>query len=183
MKGYVYILTNDHMPGLLKIGRTTGDPETRAQQLYQTGVPSPFNVSYSVLSPDCQELESEMHFNFEDKRISQSREFFEIDLPTAIKRLDALLSAQVNNWLDDFMPGHKAVYDLDIPCPVSIAKLSFDTGERSYIITAAMEILTPDEIAPAVQRFKKIMADREARIGKNSNNVLQIEKHAQHSET
>ena len=40
-EGYVYVLTNEAMPGLVKIGRTTAnDPQTRVSNLYTTGVPS-----------------------------------------------------------------------------------------------------------------------------------------------
>tara|TARA_B100000780_G_scaffold162481_1_gene113595 strand:+ start:237 stop:377 length:141 start_codon:yes stop_codon:yes gene_type:complete len=39
----VYVLTNDSMPGLVKIGRTSGSIEKRMRDLYKTGVPIPFN--------------------------------------------------------------------------------------------------------------------------------------------
>jgi hypothetical protein len=40
MADIVYVLTNEAMPGLVKIGRTTGDLASRIRGLYQTGVPS-----------------------------------------------------------------------------------------------------------------------------------------------
>ena len=43
--GYVYIMTNPAMPGLVKIGSTTLLPDERARQLSSsTGVPRPFQV-------------------------------------------------------------------------------------------------------------------------------------------
>jgi hypothetical protein len=45
--GFIYILINPSMAGLVKIGKTTRDPEARAKELSQaTGVPTPFYVAY-----------------------------------------------------------------------------------------------------------------------------------------
>ena len=41
-QGIVYILTNEAMPGYVKIGRTDGDLAGRVRQLNSTGVPLPF---------------------------------------------------------------------------------------------------------------------------------------------
>ena len=52
-EGYVYILTNRGMRGLIKIGRTTGSVEKRAKDLSSTGVPFPFEVAYKMKVSDC----------------------------------------------------------------------------------------------------------------------------------
>lgn len=40
MAGWVYILSNEYMPGIYKIGMTTNSPEARAKELSSaTGVP------------------------------------------------------------------------------------------------------------------------------------------------
>lgn len=47
--GHIYILVNPSMEGLVKIGKTTRDPESRARELSQaTGVPTPFYVAFST---------------------------------------------------------------------------------------------------------------------------------------
>ena len=48
MSGFVYILTNECMPGLVKIGSTQQDPVERARTLSNTSVPFPFNVAFAV---------------------------------------------------------------------------------------------------------------------------------------
>lgn len=59
-KGYVYVLSNPCMPGIVKIGKTTRSVEDRANELYQTGVPEPFKVEEFFHSPDCHELEASL---------------------------------------------------------------------------------------------------------------------------
>ena len=46
MKGWVYIITNKSMPNLVKVGFSTKDPQTRADDMYSTGVPHPYVVEY-----------------------------------------------------------------------------------------------------------------------------------------
>ena len=45
-KGYVYVLINSSMPNLVKIGKTTKDPNERVKELSSaTGVATPFTKS------------------------------------------------------------------------------------------------------------------------------------------
>ena len=46
--GYVYILTNPSMPGLVKVGKTTTTPNQRMSELHSTGVPTPFELEFSI---------------------------------------------------------------------------------------------------------------------------------------
>lgn len=48
MPDIVYILQNDSMPGLVKIGRTSSNLEDRIRQLDTTGVPLPFRCFYAA---------------------------------------------------------------------------------------------------------------------------------------
>lgn len=78
-KALVYVLSNAAMPGMIKIGITTGDPDTRASQLYTTGVPVPFDVEFAgeVEQPDV--VEKALHNAFSDQRVNPKREFFRVD--------------------------------------------------------------------------------------------------------
>jgi len=42
MKGWVYIIANKAMPGLVKVGYSMKDPELRAAELNNTGSPHPY---------------------------------------------------------------------------------------------------------------------------------------------
>lgn len=77
-KGYVYVLSNPSMPGLLKIGRSEADPQIRAAQLYTTGVPEPFRIEFVWYCDDHEAVEKELHESFADNR-KPGREFFEVE--------------------------------------------------------------------------------------------------------
>lgn len=77
--GVVYVLTNPLMPGLCKIGMTTGSLEVRMKQLYSSGVPVPFECPCAVTVPNPAEVEKLPHDAFGDHRVNATREFFRID--------------------------------------------------------------------------------------------------------
>ena len=82
--GIVYVLTNEAMPGLVKIGKTSGALEKRMRELYKTGVPIPFTCFYTVKVDDADFVEKKIHQAFDDMRLNESREFFTI-APEKIK--------------------------------------------------------------------------------------------------
>lgn len=78
MKGTIYILINEAMPGYIKIGKTTNSIEQRMKELYKTSVPLPFECFYACLVEDMDKVERRLHDAFADNRVSSNREFFEI---------------------------------------------------------------------------------------------------------
>lgn len=89
--GYVYILVNDSMPGLIKIGKTTRNSRTRARELSNsTGVPTPFTIAFELSSEKYEKLESEIHIKLAKYRVSQNREFFKYPVDEAIRLLKEL---------------------------------------------------------------------------------------------
>lgn len=89
-KGFVYIMTNQAMPGLLKIGRTSKLPEKRAQDsdLASTGIPSKFEVQYYVLFDNMVLAEKKIHMNLNSYHYK--KEFFRVDIPTAIMVIESI---------------------------------------------------------------------------------------------
>jgi len=76
---FVYILTNEAMPGLVKIGMTTTPIEARMLALDTTGVPLPFECYYAARVSDEKQVERALHEAFGDHRVRKSREFFRLD--------------------------------------------------------------------------------------------------------
>lgn len=74
--GILYFLVNAAMPGLVKIGHTTGSLDTRLQQLSSTGVPSPFRIVAIFHVSDSQQCEKDVHARLQQFRSNPKREFF-----------------------------------------------------------------------------------------------------------
>ena len=84
MKGYVYILTNESIPGMVKIGYTEVCPEGRAKDISRgTGVPTPFKVEYSVVCANPYIVEQAVHSKLWDHRVNNKREFFSVSVERA----------------------------------------------------------------------------------------------------
>jgi len=76
---YVYILINEAMPGLVKIGRTTTSVKQRISELNQpAGIPLPFTCYYAARVEDCAKVERKLHEAFGDHRVRDRREFFRL---------------------------------------------------------------------------------------------------------
>jgi len=90
MSQIIYILTNEAMPGFIKIGFTNGSLDQRLKQLDRTGVPLPFEVYYACEVESARNDEQWLHSIFSDRRVRDSREFFKIDperVVIALKRV------------------------------------------------------------------------------------------------
>ena len=74
---FVYILINEAMPGLIKIGRTTTSVKQRISELNApAGIPLPFTCYYAARVEDCIKVERKLHEAFGDHRVRDRREFF-----------------------------------------------------------------------------------------------------------
>jgi hypothetical protein len=75
----IYILTNEAMPGYVKIGKTSSDLEQRVRDLSaSTSVPLPFTVFYACKVKDSNFVEHQLHDAFDNNRVNPRREFFQI---------------------------------------------------------------------------------------------------------
>lgn len=76
--GWVYVLKNPVMPGLLKIGMTTRrDLDSRVAEISgATGVPEPFHIVFSHKTRNPKDLEWRVHRRLHRWRINIRREFF-----------------------------------------------------------------------------------------------------------
>lgn len=81
--GFLYVLVNQAMPGLIKVGKTTRSPSERVAELSSaTGVPSPFVLLYQQPVEDCHSAERWVHEQLDVRgcRHARNREFFDAPL-------------------------------------------------------------------------------------------------------
>lgn len=98
-QGYVYVMINPSYNGIIKIGKTTKEPEERAKELSSaTGVATPFIVVYKRLFNNCHLAESIIHNHFTEQgyRINDSREFFSTPIDEAINYIVSLCDESDN---------------------------------------------------------------------------------------
>lgn len=78
---YIYLLINESMPNVVKVGYTDRSVEERAIELYSTGVPTPFIIfaHWKVSGDKVQTIEADLHRELLRYRISNNREFFKIE--------------------------------------------------------------------------------------------------------
>ncbi len=110
--GIVYVLTNQAMPGIVKIGMTTRNSiDERMRELFSTGVPVPFECAFAcyVQASKCSEIEKALHTAFAPNRVHSGREFFKISPSQAIAILKIFdkkeITDQVNREIDDDLTG------------------------------------------------------------------------------
>ncbi len=86
-KGIVYVLTNDYMPGVVKIGYTAQNIKERLKELDKTGTPWPFRCHFAIETERYKEIEKLAHEAFAGYRVRENREFFEISPEKAVAAL------------------------------------------------------------------------------------------------
>ncbi|MCA2189444.1 GIY-YIG nuclease family protein [Nonomuraea cavernae] len=100
--GFVYVLTNEFMPDLVKIGMTGRLSEDRAAELYQgsSGVPGRFEVVFRLMTSHPLAVEKRVHKLLEDFRPNRGREYFRVSLDHAVEtlRAAALEVASIGSW-------------------------------------------------------------------------------------
>lgn len=91
----IYILTNEAMPGYIKVGKTSTSLEQRIKELSaSTSIPFPFTCFYACTVKNANFVEHQLHDAFDNNRVNPKREFFQIS-PERI--VSALKLAEIEN--------------------------------------------------------------------------------------
>jgi hypothetical protein len=120
MKEYIYVLVNEAMPGLVKIGRTN-DLDGRLRELYKTGVPVPFMCHYAVAVPNTAAavgIENTLHTLFAENRVNPRREFFRVSPERVVIALSLGNYEAVNRSLSDLEQPDSVIEKADVDAAV-----------------------------------------------------------------
>lgn len=82
VRGWVYVITNKAMPGLIKVGYSTKDPVLRAGELGGTGVPHAYEVAFDALVEQPRDVEQRVHLKL--THVREGKEWFRCDIATAV---------------------------------------------------------------------------------------------------
>lgn len=84
MEGFIYILSNECMPGLVKVGQTRNTPSKRAAEISANeSAPKPMRVEYyAFVGCDPYPIEQKVHGDL--RAHSEGKEWFRCDVPQAI---------------------------------------------------------------------------------------------------
>jgi hypothetical protein len=163
--GYVYILSNPAMPGIVKVGRSIHGGKLRAKDLYKqggTGIPMPFHMEFEVFHDDCVLLEKEVHTLLEKFRLNEAREFFRID-PDDAKIIILKVICSFHDFIVersdlvilgyDLLENYGAYVDEEHPC---LATLDLTHSLVNH--------LTKDEVRNAVSRYESACERRKLKL-------------------
>jgi len=109
MRGWVYVISNQSMPGIVKIGYSMKDPWARAEELAHTGTPLPYLVDYEVLVHEPQVIEQGAHEALKHVRLNEKREWFRCSTSAAVTAIRSVVGfrALLENYIRQ--TGHDAV--------------------------------------------------------------------------
>jgi hypothetical protein len=93
--GYVYVLSNPAMPGVVKVGRSIHGGSSRGRSLYQTGVPVPYVLEFEIYTKDHEWLEAQAHKSLRFNRVNPDREFFKCPPNDAIEEILSIYSERL----------------------------------------------------------------------------------------
>lgn len=92
IRGWVYVISNEAMPDLIKVGYSTKDPHLRALELNNTGSPRPYVVEYDALVHAPREIEQQIHKELRGKR--DGKEWFRCSVREAVAAIHSITATK-----------------------------------------------------------------------------------------
>jgi hypothetical protein len=86
--GYIYLLSNPSLKGIIKIGFSLRNVQERVLELNHTNLPTPFVIEKIFRAFNPQWIEKAIHVLLSSLRVNENREFFRIELTKAIELIE-----------------------------------------------------------------------------------------------
>ncbi|PSQ68903.1 MAG: hypothetical protein BRD31_06800, partial [Bacteroidetes bacterium QH_2_64_26] len=95
--GSVYVLSNSGYDDLVKVGYTTRDAVTRAEELSaNTAVPGDFEVEHEAEVRNPESVEQAVHDRLAAHKVNEDREFFEIGPDEAQRAIERAIGPEAS---------------------------------------------------------------------------------------
>ena len=153
-KGYVYVLSNPSMPGLVKIGMSSAGGHVRAKQLYQTGVPTPFVIEFQIYTSGYKEIEAELHSRLDSCRLD-GREFFRVDVDDAVVEV---LNVAAGNYSMTVSDGFFTMDD------DQVEKFCTELNLNWLDVSGAINHLSDEAILNGINRYRAACEERKHKM-------------------
>ena len=134
MGGYVYVMTNKSVRGLVKIGKTKHPPHQRAKGLDRAQLPYSYEVRHFVRVPDPHRVEKEVQARLAECRETRGHEWFRCSIEDAISAIEEIARDAAN-----------------LP--------QFDEGSRRQKILRTEQRATTEPLRPEHQRARGLATD------------------------
>ena len=159
-KEIVYVLSNEGMPNLIKIGKTQRkDLQARMSELYSTGVPFPFECLWAGEVNDCARIESIIHNAFRDKRVNPRREFFNIAPDQVIPLLKELSINELTTTVEEALSSNVTEEEKNATKQYHRPKLNFE--EMNISMGATLVFVKDSDITVKVVSPNKVLYNLE----------------------
>jgi hypothetical protein len=177
--GYVYILENEAMPGIYKIGVTgREDLDERINELYngKTNIPLPFACVFACKVENYKNVEKIIHNAFLDNRVNPNREFFTINPDRVIPLLKHLqieeATANIAEKINETVPET----DKDASTNYSKKRPKFNFFEMGISIGEKIEFTKDDSFVevPVISENRVKYNDIEYNLTRLTSELLNI---------
>ncbi len=177
----VYILTNEAMPNLVKIGKTTrSDVQTRMNELYSSGVPYQFECAYAVEVDNCSIVEKALHTAFDPNRVNPKREFFSIDPEQAIAILKLLGNKDVTPMVNEDLNKNVSEVERESVKQAKKRRPSINYNEMGLDYGTVMRFVNDPSVEVIVSSAKKVRYnDEEMSLSRVTRELLELEHNVQ----
>ena len=90
-EGFIYILNNPSLEGMVKIGATTKDPNDKCRELSSNpSIPTPFNIVYYLSSMNPFKVVGIVHTILDEYRVIKYSDFFNVDVVPTINLIEEI---------------------------------------------------------------------------------------------
>ena len=155
VRGWVYVMVNHSMPGLVKVGYST-KTGIKAKELAGTGVPTRLDVCYDALVIEPYNIEQKVHAKLKDH--NAGKEWFRCDVRDAIDAIKQIAS-------DDLL-SERFVHE-SLRLPLDVVEVSGGPGTRKITVrckwcrTEFAAIVSPsDAVVPCAKCLMTTKIDR-----------------------
>lgn len=147
MKGWLYVISNKAVKGLVKMGGTAKDPVAYAESLDRAGLPYPYAVGYDALVPDLEGAERLVAETLAGK--AEGKGWYACSVAEAVREITAVVGSSIlienrydrESVTDKFAeeisspdPDRRTAVLSDPNCPLNVLRFAAEREEDEAVL-------------------------------------------------